>query len=396
MYSLRKFSLFFILLFAAKLVSAQDFDVSSALADPMTFVFNDGKHTVNGYIYSVLEKKTKCCGNDAIYLSVKISDKGLVEEVKSLTGKNDCYKKSIGEIVKTIRWKVSKARTVYWEVKPIAECKGSGSDNVYAALNLDGNSNGSNETVVTNDNTDDSDNNMESNNENNDNSDNNDNETLADNNDDSDQNDDSQNNNNDDDNDSVVTNDNQDTFDFSQNNKKDNIEKTTTTVKDDENIVVNNNTSGVAGNNEYQTPKYKSTGNHNPDESHADSHIDVQGPMLGTPTYVGGANSMAIFVKQGLRKQGVCGMVHALAELTIDKTGSVLSYRIFKANTEKVMSALPSILQQMKFNPLQFKQNTYLEFKTIVYCKDEDHKLDIDGEAPYLKTDDGKLYSTSK
>ena len=93
-------------------------DIASARANPRTFIFDDGRHTVHGYIYKQLEQ-TSCCGNDAIYLEVKYDASGSVTSAKTLTGKNDCYKKSVTDIVKNVRWDATGAsgsKTIYFEV----------------------------------------------------------------------------------------------------------------------------------------------------------------------------------------------------------------------------------------------------------------------------------------
>ena len=117
--------------------SQADFEVANHKADPMTFVFDDNKHTVTGYIYSVLEKQTSCCGNDAMYLEVEYDNTGKVVNARTLTGKNDCYKQSVVDIVKSIRWTatgVASTKKVYFEVKPLVPCSGSPGENVYKPI----------------------------------------------------------------------------------------------------------------------------------------------------------------------------------------------------------------------------------------------------------------------
>ena len=135
---MRSFSIIFIALFGFLLTTqAQDFDISKVKADPMTFVFDDDNHTVNGYVYDMLRTKTKCCGNDAIYVEVVFDQNGYVTRAKTLTGKSECYQKSVIDIVKSIQWNstgVTGQKTIYFEVKPIQACTGAAGENVYSPV----------------------------------------------------------------------------------------------------------------------------------------------------------------------------------------------------------------------------------------------------------------------
>ena len=138
---MKSLSTFICLLFIASgiAVAQPTVDITKVKADPNTQVFDDGKHTVNSYIYSTLESATSCCGNDAIYLEVKIDGNGKVSSAKTLTGKNDCYRKSVVDIVKTVTWiseGIRDSRTIYFEVKPIIPCSGSPNENQYKPLDL--------------------------------------------------------------------------------------------------------------------------------------------------------------------------------------------------------------------------------------------------------------------
>ncbi|RMG70918.1 MAG: hypothetical protein D6722_07895, partial [Bacteroidetes bacterium] len=113
-------------------------DVTKLLANTKTFIFDNNKNTVKGYIYAILEEQTACCGSDRIYLEVKIDPSGYVLKVSSLTGKNDCFKQAAADIVKNIRWDASDFRgpkSVYFEIKPEIECV-EGRDNGYVALEI--------------------------------------------------------------------------------------------------------------------------------------------------------------------------------------------------------------------------------------------------------------------
>lgn len=117
---------------------AQEVDVTTVLADTKTFIFDNNKNTVKGYIYAELEEKTSCCGEDRIYLEVKIDPSGYVVSAKPLTGKNDCMKQSAVDIVKNIQWDAADfkgPKSVYFEIKPNIECK-DGMENAYAELEI--------------------------------------------------------------------------------------------------------------------------------------------------------------------------------------------------------------------------------------------------------------------
>jgi hypothetical protein len=100
----RSFLLYLALLVSCISTFAQEVDVTKLSADTKTFIFSDGKHTVKNYIYERLQAQTNCCGQDRIYLEIKIDPTGYVISAKALTGKNDCYKESVIDIVKNIKW----------------------------------------------------------------------------------------------------------------------------------------------------------------------------------------------------------------------------------------------------------------------------------------------------
>lgn len=115
---------------------AQEIDVAQVLADTKTFIFDNGENTVKGYVYAVLENETNCCGEDRIYLEVKIDPSGYVISAKPLTGSNECFRLSAVDIVKNIRWDAEEfkgPKSVYFEIKPNVECT-DGRDNEYVAI----------------------------------------------------------------------------------------------------------------------------------------------------------------------------------------------------------------------------------------------------------------------
>jgi len=293
----------------------QGFDITKAVADPYTFIFNDGVNTVQGYIISSLEKNTKCCGNDAIYLEIKIDPNGSTIAAKALTGKNDCYKKSIVDIVKHIKWNnnnIKAAKSVYLEIKPVLACTNQPDDNKYVEVPAPKGTG-----------------------------------QLA-----------NQNTNN--------------------NNTKNN------SVVDNTNQPVNN--GGLA--QPLPKPKYISAGDRKPDESHLKSKLDAPGPTFVVPTYKDGETANAIYLKSSLRKSGICGLAHVLAEISIAKDGTVKGYRLFNTNSQQVADVIGPIIMGLKYNPLPMDQITYFEFKTDIDCTEKSEaKIDLTQVPNYLKTE---------
>ncbi|TAE50836.1 MAG: hypothetical protein EAZ89_11315, partial [Bacteroidetes bacterium] len=104
----------------------QEVDVTKLVADTKTFIFDNNKNTVKGYIYAELETKTTCCGTDRIYLKVDLDPSGYVISASTLTGKNECIKSSVIDIVKNIKWDTRDfkgPRPVYFEVSPQIDCE---------------------------------------------------------------------------------------------------------------------------------------------------------------------------------------------------------------------------------------------------------------------------------
>lgn len=108
------------------------------LADCKTFIFEDKKHTVHGYIYKTLEQYYPCFGNDAVYVEVQFDEQGMPLSIKYLTGKNNCFKQAIVEILATVRWKTNlriiRSKTIYFEVKPIIPWSGNKAANEFVSI----------------------------------------------------------------------------------------------------------------------------------------------------------------------------------------------------------------------------------------------------------------------
>jgi len=111
--------------FAQEAQPKDTFDVSKHMANIGDFTFDDGKNSLDGFVNAELKAKTKCCGEDRIYLEVKIDPSGNVLYAKSLTGTNDCLRKAAEDIVKNIKWDAAELRgpkSVYPQVFPEIEC----------------------------------------------------------------------------------------------------------------------------------------------------------------------------------------------------------------------------------------------------------------------------------
>lgn len=133
---MRNFCLFLAFLFlgVAPVHAQDDLDVTEVKADPNTKLFNDGKHSVSGYVLSVLEEKTNCCGSDDIYVQVKYNENGRTTKVRVLNSSNPCNRKSLPDILKYVTWEVkdpNRLTPVFLALKPVIECEGSSQDNVY-------------------------------------------------------------------------------------------------------------------------------------------------------------------------------------------------------------------------------------------------------------------------
>ncbi|MCS7153632.1 MAG: hypothetical protein NZ989_06780, partial [Bacteroidia bacterium] len=119
------------------LTYAQPVDLSRQRVDPLTFTFEDGRTTLADYVLSQIRQHSTCCGVDNIYVEIRITPEGNVENVRAMTGRNDCYKQSLRDILLPVRWKVENFRTtrpIYYELRFSEECKGTTADNVYKPI----------------------------------------------------------------------------------------------------------------------------------------------------------------------------------------------------------------------------------------------------------------------
>ncbi len=93
---------------------------SGNLVNPATLMFADGKRTVQSYLYSILEKKTSCTGNDKVWIEVAIAPDGTTRKVRT-SGYNSCYYKSVLDIIHHLRWNTAAApemSTVSFTISP--------------------------------------------------------------------------------------------------------------------------------------------------------------------------------------------------------------------------------------------------------------------------------------
>ncbi|MEM7035509.1 MAG: hypothetical protein AAF570_00940 [Bacteroidota bacterium] len=413
-------------------------DVTNARANPKTFIFDDDKHTVHGYIYSTLKEKSSCCGNDAIYLEVKFDGTGSVTSAKTLTGKNDCYKKSVVDIVKSVRWNaegVSGTKTIYFEVKPIIPCSGSPGENEYknipvvggGAVASNGGMESSNESgtgsvveevveeTVTTTKEETEEVAMETKEEA---------EEVVE---------------------EVATNTKEEAEEVVEEvamESKEEVEEVAMNTKEEVEEVKENNAGGWTGDsflseesseetamgkdaiknnsaptgkdivkghtaptdvvlaggssvNKYTGPvkippqaklKYESKGERNPEDAHRGTFVNVPGNKIGNPKYEEGENKFAIHLRQELRKAGYCGLAQAAVELEIDPNGSVVNSRVLMANDDKIREIVPTILSGLKFQPQGMGVNyrSIHQFKTEIVCKGQSPKYEDLDDVPNL------------
>lgn len=136
---------------------------------------------------------------------------------------------------------------------------------------------------------------------------------------------------------------------------------------------------------------YRSTGEKRPPSDHLSSFANGAGPRFAEPEYINGSIAKAIYLKQEYRKRGVCGLVHVLLEVAIDAQGNVRGYRILRANRPDAEVATPSVLKGMKYKPVAIPMIFYTEFKIDVDCDSDRGKVKLDTVPDYLATPEGKI-----
>lgn len=432
-------SIYFFILLSVGLVSGlkAQVNVATARANPKTFIFDDEKHTVHGYIYSVLKEQTNCCSNDAVYLEVKFDEGGYVTSTKTLTGKNDCYRKSIEDIVKNIRWDatgVKGTKTIYFDLKPIIPCTGGSSENVYKPIAVTNNpnfggvasSNGGNNnatTTTTTTTTNNTNNNSVTTNVTTNNTGNNTNVTTSTNVSDPFANggDDESSSSGDDvattttvttNNNSVAVNTN-----TQSNNPKTTTTTTTTTSNNNasdegflsENTNVSNTKSNTTPVKTTTTPTkttstastrtsgggtkippqatditYESKGDRKPQ---VETHENLTPQTVGKPNFQGDESQMAIDIKTELRKTGYCGLAQAAIEVTVSPSGSIVGSRVIFANDPKIEGVIPTVSRNFKFasKPIRHNYVSIVQFKTDILCNGKGSGVNLDEVPDVIK-----------
>lgn len=370
-------------------------DVLNTRANPKTFIFDDDKHTVHGYIYNQLKEQTSCCGNDAIYLEVKFDESGTVTSAKTLTGRNDCFKQSVIDIVSSVRWDatdVKGSKTIYFEVKPIVPCSGGPTENVYKKIPRVG---GGGE--------------------------------LASN---------------------MGTGKPVEVVKEVPVVKEQPKEVVKEVVKEVEPIASNTNDGGgddegfLSDDTPVETPKpvvkepvkpvvketvkavadvpaptkevvkaqpiakptkgggggippqakldYVSQGERGPDPSHAGTHLN-ENPDKVTNPEISDESSFGVQMRQSLRKSGFCGLANALVEVEVDRYGSVVNSRIMYANNEQVKDILPGIIKGLKFKAQGASDLksffSYYQIKTEIVCNGKP-QFNLKEVPPVIKSPD--------
>lgn len=105
------------------------------LVNHETFKFVDDNTDVRDYINAMLRANYACVGTDAVYLEVKVGDDGRPEGVKTLTGKNPCYRLAIEEVALTLAFSPAVAgKLFYYELKPSAPQLYKEGENLFASI----------------------------------------------------------------------------------------------------------------------------------------------------------------------------------------------------------------------------------------------------------------------
>lgn len=502
-----------ILLAGFSVLFAQDeVDVTKEVADPQTYIFSNGNTTVQGYIYSVLAKQTSCCDKDDIYLEVKIDPQGYVLDAIARTGKSECYKMSVVDIVRNVRWKPSdnqSVRQIFFPVKPLKPCSGDEAENQYKPIPVTNNPvNNKVQASSTKPNTQ-PDNSManeyaqrerekkereeanqrareEAERRAQEEAQQKTEQMMAEKN--------KQEEPPAQPTEPIASNDKpkeekpevkekEDDPEFLNKfaleseeerlareaaeakalkeeearllaeqeaeskkqaeikakkqaelktkkeaelkNKKNLNEqemrarleaelreqikaeleaeqkknvasgtaKSTTEESEESEEATESKTTSTtpakASPNKFtKYPGYESTGDKNPDASHRSTHANARVPEFTTPQFIEQSGA-SLYIKSKLKEGGVCGLAQAVAEVTVDRGGSVISHRIFKTNTDKVEAIIPGILTGMKFKPETIRYNgqiVYIEFKADIFCPSSPTKgIDLDQVQDYLQ-----------
>ncbi len=395
------------------LVAAQIVDITRYRVDPATFLFEDGRTRLSDYVISQIQTHSNCCGIDGIYVELRIKPDGTLEGVRPLTGQNNCYKKSIVDILLPLRWKAEgfqTTRTLYYEFPLSIECKGTENDNVYVPIAppgatvasasepsrpgdsprpegpskaepksppppasgeeapksipatppLPGQTPPKSESPAP------------------------------------------------------------PPAPKSRPAPKEQVPPAPTeppsapAISQDEParkgyqpgtpppsepgkprppaVVGELPSDSVPKPLQVQIPKkYQSTGEKRPPQEHIGSYVNTTGPRYTEPDYINGPIAKALYLKKAYRDAGVCGLVHVLLEIAIDPNGQVRGYRILAANTPKAAEVTPKVLQGLRYKPVPLPMVFYTEFKIDVDCQSDRPPQRLDTIPDYLVTPEGKL-----
>lgn len=398
-------------LLGAVLLPAQPIDITQMRVDPLTLVFEDGRTSLEDYVKSQLRQHTTCCGVDNIYMELRITPEGRVESARPMTGRNDCYKQSIRDILLPLRWKVENFRTtrpLYCEFSLQEECKGTEADNVYKPVPMpEGAKPVAQAPVPQPPATQPPAPKPEP-------------QPIA------------------------VTPSlpgttepkpertpppaeaqepapeppkkpapapkpqpsAEPTGEFAQERPArrpaaEPARKGYQPGKEPPKEAQPPNPPAVLGRLPADSvpaplpvsvPKgYTSTGEKRPPQEHVNSYVNTSGPRFSEPDYINGPVAKALYLKQEYRKRNVCGLVHVLLEVAIDAQGNVRGYRILRANRPDVEIATPQVLAGMKYKPVPLPTVFYTEFKIDVDCQSDQRKVRLDTIPDFLSTPDAKL-----
>jgi hypothetical protein len=401
---------------------AQGVDIAKYRVDPATFLFEDGRTTLTDYVTAQLQSHSTCCGIDGIYVELRITPEGTLESVRPMTGRNDCYKKSVVDILRPLRWKAEGfqgTRTVYYEFRFSLECKGTESDNVYKPIPAPGapvasappqKSEGPKPTETAQAP-----------------------ETPV-----------------------PAPSKKEEPKPAPSDAQEPGVKPIPPTPplpgqtepKTSEEtpmaeapkpqpapkpkpapaqptppaqpkapaeppkrvsqpgpppppspgeprppaVVGPLPTDTVPKPLQVQIPKqYQSTGEKRPPDQHLGSHLNTTGPRYMEPDYINGPVAKALYLKKAYRDNNVCGLVHVLLEIAIDRNGQVRGYRILAANSPKVAEVTPKVLQGLRYKPVPLPMVFYTEFKIDVDCQSDQRRYQLDSIPDYLATPEGKL-----
>ncbi len=396
------------------LAGAQTVDITKYRVDPTSFLFEDGRTKLSDYVTAQLQMHSTCCGIDAIYVELRITPEGTLESARALTGQNNCYKKSVIDILLPLRWKAEGfqgTRTMYYEFRFSLECKGAEQDNVYTPIPTPGAPVASG-TVPASEQSQ-----------------------------------------------PVERPKPQEPSESApkpipatpslpgQTPPKPTVEAPPSPppqpkpkpqppapkekappaqTEPSSPPVASREESARKG---YQPgtppptepgkprppavvgplpsdstpkplkvqipPKYQSTGEKRPPEEHLRSYVNTTGPRYNEPDYINGPIAKALYLKKAYRDVGACGLVHVLLEIAIDQNGQVRGYRILGANSPKVAEVTPKVLRDLRYKPVPLPMVFYTEFKIDVDCQSDRPPQRVDTVPDYLVTPESKLIRSS-